>query len=93
MLASFAGLAVSVTVSWALVGSLGIVAIPVAYAAATGTKSALMAIALAARIRTMEPAPVEVDPASYARQPALSGLALPTDAVGRTAMKLPSRPG
>ncbi len=64
VLASFAGLAVSVTVSWALVGSLGIVAIPVAYAAGTGTKSALMAIALAARIRTMEPAPVEVDPAS-----------------------------
>jgi len=62
VLASFAGLAVSVTVSWTLVGSLGIVAIPVAYAAATGTKSALMAIALAARIRTMQPAPFEIDP-------------------------------
>jgi len=62
VLASFAGLAVSITVSWTLVGSLGIVAIPVAYAAATGTKSALMGIALAARIRTMQPAPVEIDP-------------------------------
>jgi putative peptidoglycan lipid II flippase len=59
VMASLGGLVVAIGLSAGLVGTLGLVAIPIAYAAGTATKSLLMGVALVARIRRLEPAPVE----------------------------------
>ena len=51
VIASFAGLGVVVVVSQALVGPLGILAIPLGYAAGMAAKDALLAIFLVGRVR------------------------------------------
>jgi putative peptidoglycan lipid II flippase len=55
VIASFAGLGVVVAVSQALVGPLGILAIPLSYAAGMAAKDALLAIFLVGRVRTIRP--------------------------------------
>src|SRR5207253_2681639 len=55
VLASLAGLALAIGLAFALVASLGLVAIPLGYLAGTATKCLLMGIALTARIRRIRP--------------------------------------
>jgi putative peptidoglycan lipid II flippase len=55
VLASFVGLGVVVASSQALVGPLGILAIPLGYAAGMAAKDALLAIFLVGRLRTIGP--------------------------------------
>ncbi len=55
VIASFVGLGVVVAVSQVLVGPVGIVAIPLSYAAGMAAKDALLAIFLVGRVRTIRP--------------------------------------
>ncbi|MBA2373614.1 MAG: hypothetical protein H0V74_05370 [Chloroflexi bacterium] len=54
VLASLAGFLVTVATGWGLAGALGIVAIPLAFAAGSAVKVALLAVALVPRIRTLD---------------------------------------
>jgi putative peptidoglycan lipid II flippase len=59
VLASLGGLVVGVVAASLLAGPLQILAIPVAYTLATGTKVVLMAIAVVIRLRGLRPIPIE----------------------------------